>query len=393
MGKPSIAELSSRVRSRSALRAAGWGERSIARAVQQGALVRIAHGRMVEGAVWRECFPEQRQILRALAVAANARHPVVFGGRTAAAVLGLPLVGAGEAARNERPVLLVPRGANSDDSADAVRRSTAWSEAEVVAVHGLRVTGIERTVRDLARFDSQEQGIAAADAAVRMRAPVPRGRAPALEAREWIEAQLDALQGLRGRRGVHRAIELFRLADGRAESPLESVARLRFMRAGYAAEPQFDLDGPDGRRFYADLALLDCGVLCEVDGAVKYAEDGREALRAEKRRTDWIIATTGLRIVRMTADDVATEHAFAAWLRDHLIPAPRLWPPRSGPPRSRPPRPPPQTPSRSASTVVAADGAAPAVVAAAAVSAAERGARARPARPALEDLTSGARST
>ncbi len=63
------------------------------------------------------------------------------------------------------------------------------------------------------------------------------------------------------------------------------------------------------------------GVLGEFDGTVKYTDaamlagrDARDVLMAEKRREDWIRATTGRRLARWQWADIAS----AAALERHL---------------------------------------------------------------------------
>ena len=127
---------------------------------------------------------------------------------------------------------------------------------------------------------------------------------------------------------------LLELADGRSESPLESLARYRFMQAGYAVDSQVPVASPNGGRFFVDLELVGLQVFCEVDGRGKYTDPRdrslENVLREEKERADWIVATTGKRLVRIEMNALVDESRFAEWRRAHLIPATRPPPRRPG---------------------------------------------------------------
>lgn len=92
---------------------------------------------------------------------------------------------------------------------------------------------------------------------------------------------------------TRRALSLVR--DG-AQSPLESISRVRFLALGLP-EPQlqvpiYDRDGLVG---YVDMCWLELGVIGEADGLMKYTDP--QALIAEKRREDRLRAL-GFAIVR-----------------------------------------------------------------------------------------------
>ncbi|WP_244304646.1 hypothetical protein [Leucobacter viscericola] len=138
-----------------------------------------------------------------------------------------------------------------------------------------------------------------------------------------------------GARGVGRATKVLRLADGSADSPLESVARLRFHEAGYDIATQVKVESPFGGFYFVDLEILGLGVLCEVDGKVKYTnaeirqgQTADEVVYEEKRRSNWIEGRTQKRLLRLGARELATPATFAKWLRDFEVPAPGPTPTR-----------------------------------------------------------------
>lgn len=101
--------------------------------------------------------------------------------------------------------------------------------------------------------------------------------------------------------GIRRASRAVSFADPRAESVLESLARLLFERYGVPAPQTQVLLGdwaPIGR---VDFYWPEYGVVCEADGMVKY--DKPETLRAEKSRHDALLEA-GFEVVRVRWDDV-----------------------------------------------------------------------------------------
>lgn len=162
---------------------------------------------------------------------------------------------------------------------------------EITAVDGVPVTTLARTAVDLARTSSYEWGVIAMDAALRLGAD-----------REELGASVFRC----GRMwGVRRARAALDFADGRSESPLESVSRVQFSRMGIPMpEPQYVIRTPSGQF----VARTDFGweaerLVGEADGMIKYGEllrPGQTAIdvvRAEKTR-EQAIRDQGFWIVR-----------------------------------------------------------------------------------------------
>ncbi|QGQ20407.1 hypothetical protein GC089_15950 [Cellulomonas sp. JZ18] len=129
----------------------------------------------------------------------------------------------------------------------------------------------------------------------------------ALHRRLVREDELAAVRAaVRGRRGAARTAAWWDLADGRAQSPLETWARLQCRDAGV---PPHDLqvavrDGAGDVVAHGDLGwhLRDGRLLVvEVDGAGPH---GTPAAVFEDRRRQNRIATTGALLLRFTAPDV-----------------------------------------------------------------------------------------
>ncbi len=187
---------------------------------------------------------------------------------------------------------LAPPRIRGGGAPDVRRHWTALPERDRDERAGLPVTSLERTVVDCARTMSEASALVVADSALRT------GADPTT-----VE---DVLHRARGLRGVRRAREVLVTADGRAESPGESLTRHAIMSGGLPA-PMLQV-GVDTRlgRFWVDLGWPEQCVAVEFDGFVKYGANGDEAARAvfaEKRRQD-ALEEAGWMVVRVTWDDL-----------------------------------------------------------------------------------------
>jgi hypothetical protein len=274
------------------LLARGIGESEIRTAVRAGTWVRLRTGVFVTARDLAEVEATGRRPgLDALAVTISLGRPsAVLSGSTAAWVWGLPR----------------PRQA-----ADVVhltdphrwRRGRGWlmtqaalPDGEVTVRGAYRVTTAARTVVDLARTWSEVAAVAAIDSALL------RG----LASRQELTA---VLAGQSRVAGTPRSVRAVGLADGRAESWLETYGRLVFAALGLPPFiPQVELwvDGNllkvvDG--WYPEAALA-----IEFDGRIKYRQPrfGRtpdEELWREKRAED-LLRSLGVRFVRVATDDL-----------------------------------------------------------------------------------------
>lgn len=100
-----------------------------------------------------------------------------------------------------------------------------------------------------------------------------------------------AANGRRLATGSERVRQLIDRADGRHESPGETLSAVRLDDAGLLLEAQFAVPGTerwtrDGRGYRTDFRVVGTRVLVEFDGATKYDEPA--ALWREKQREDRI---------------------------------------------------------------------------------------------------------
>lgn len=303
--------------SRASLITDGTTDRDIRRAVAEDRLTRIRRGHYVSSARWSGAFAEHREVALARAAAATATSELVFSHTTAAALHGLPL------ARHQPTRTHVMIGSHGLDSGSSLmfRHRDHW-DGEVTTAGGLLVTTLARTVFDVVRTASAETAIASADAALRMVSLHDHPHRPDLDAvRELREDIRSLVDRSPGRRGVKQAREIAAEADPLAGSPGESISRLYAVRLGHRdIDLQVEFRGPDGRNVFADFRFA--GVIGEFDGDQKYTDpamlNGRspqQALIDEKRREDWIRATSGMRVVRWGWPEISSQAKFAHFLR------------------------------------------------------------------------------
>lgn len=135
------------------------------------------------------------------------------------------------------------------------------------------------------------------------------------------ESDLHRVRALaRGRRGAARLADWWHLVDGRAQSPLETRARLQCVDAGI---PPHDVQVPVRDRTGRVVARGDLGwirpdgrlLVVEIDGAGPHSTPA--ALYEDRRRQNAVVGT-GAVLLRFTAADVRTGHVVASTVRRHL---------------------------------------------------------------------------
>jgi hypothetical protein len=279
------------------LAAHGVREREVRTAVRSGAWVRLRTGVFVSAADLAEVERTGRRPgLEALGVVTSLSRPsAVLSGATAAWVWGLP-----------RP-RSAPATVELTDP-HRWRRGRGWlmtraalPEEEVAARGAYRVTTAARTVIDLARSWREVDAVAAVDAALLRTLTTTDELGAVLARQEYVP-------------GIPRAVRAVSLADGRAESWLETYGRLTFSALGLPPfVPQVELR-VDGRTVkVADGWYPEAALAVEFDGQVKYRRPtfGRtpqEELWREKRDED-LLRSLGIRFTRVGAVDLGSGRA------------------------------------------------------------------------------------
>lgn len=271
--------------------AAGISEKRIDARVRSGEWTALRRSVYIETVL----LPVEPSLRHAVDVAAAARatqQDVVGSHGSAALVHGLATFakhdGSVVLSRSREPRHDRPNGALP---APLVSHVPPHHRVEVL---GAPLTTKARTAIDLARNGPALSGIVVLDSALRHEVP-----------REDLEEVLRVAKGWPGSR---RAAELVAFADGRAESPLESVGRWRFHELGFPKpELQIPLYDEAGLMGYPDFLWEEERVIGEADGLLKYRVDGeperrdRDALAREKQREDRF-RDSGYEVFRFTWD-------------------------------------------------------------------------------------------
>jgi hypothetical protein len=290
---------------RSAARDLGYGDADIRRLT-----LKRDWRRLRRGVYLTTELPRAPEVLHRLAVANVARR---MSGRSAishqsAAVLhGIPLWKV-----PRRQVHVTQTGRATSRKAVTLYTHPAGSEFDIVRIDGLPVVGAARTVVDLARTLSFEEGVVAADGALHRRIVTPD------------EIQFELLAA-RGRTGAARAAAVVAFANGRSESVGESRSRVLMRRAGLPI-PELQVMVRDstgvaiGR---CDFGYSAVRVAAEFDGMVKYGrllrqgEESGDAVFREKQREDRL-RDAGWIVTRWVWDELGNPAVIVSRVREAL---------------------------------------------------------------------------
>jgi len=249
------------------LRSQGVSSVAVSRAVRSGVLRRVHRGVYAAGDL------EARD--RALAA---MRAGAVVSHFAAAALWGFDLV------RPAQAEVTWPRNWNGVRPPGVRIHRADLGEVEVLG--GVRLTSRVQTLVDCARGLPLEEAVAVIDSALRQGSVSP----------EELSTAARSAAGP-GSAKVRHAVSL---ADGRAESVLESVLRVVLRLAGIAVEPQVAVHV--GGRFVARVDFMVAGwLVIEADGFAYHsaADDFRRERRAHNA-----LVLSGYRVLRFTWHDV-----------------------------------------------------------------------------------------
>jgi predicted transcriptional regulator of viral defense system len=287
------------IATRAELLASGLSRDQVATAVRRGELLRAGCGvyarqDVVEGYLH---LAGGEHVMRAAAAVAAMRG-AVLSHESAAQLHGIDLL---ESRGAQVTVTCRPEHGRRGPAGIKVHTAVLPPDHVGSARLGLPMTTPARTVVDLSRQLEFRAGVVAADSALHRK----------LTTKAELQSVLAACSQ---RRGIERAIGVAEFADGRAESPLESIARVAFRDFGLPP-PQLQvwLGGtvePVGR---VDFYWPHYRTIAEVDGAAKY-EDPMRA-KAQLRR-DKFLREEGFEVVHFDWQEVTqTPQAVAAAIR------------------------------------------------------------------------------
>jgi hypothetical protein len=181
---------------------------------------------------------------------------------------------------------------------DYVMAQASLADGEVITRGPLRLTTVPRTLVDCAREWPLEDAVVAMDAAL-------------LTERTTAHRLAHAARLAHHRPGAAQAGRAVELADGRAESPLETRGRLRLIGSGFPpTDLQVEIRAGSRLIGVVDAWFDEAAVAVEFDGQVKYTDPWRQPGRVlweEKRREDALRAL-GIRVARVADADLG-----AAW--------------------------------------------------------------------------------
>jgi len=264
------------------LTAAGFSDARIATLTRRGDLYQVRRGVYANGRRAREILPiaDGKQLLQLGAAIAVAGPGAVVSHESAAYLYSIDLLSTPDVAT----LTCSPGRGWTDRSAVRFHAMTLPAE-HVTTMIRMPVTTPARTVVDLARTVSFRAGVVTADSALRKKLVT--------------KTELTAVLATCARwPGARRAAAVIDFADARAESPLESIARITFKDCGLPPpELQVWLGGTDEPVGRVDFYWKQYRTIAEVDGAIKYADPDRA--RAQLRR-DSELRDDGFEVVHFT---------------------------------------------------------------------------------------------
>jgi very-short-patch-repair endonuclease len=260
---------------------------------------------VLRGPRFRRLFPDVYVGARVevdLALRARAAHLLVAGRGVVGGYAAAELLGA-SCGPDDAPVdLVVPGGAYRERPGLVVHRGLLAPD-EITTVEGVAVTDPVRTGYDLARAGPLGEAVVALDTLSHVHRFAPRS---------VLDLRLRHL----GARGSAQLAEVVRLADPRAQSPMESRIRLAIVFDGL---PVPVLQHPVGP-FFLDLAYPSIRLAIEYDGeAHRLQERALHDLDRQAYLTD-----AGWTVLRFTAAQVMRRPAWvAARVREEVVKAGR----------------------------------------------------------------------
>jgi hypothetical protein len=277
----------------SELLAAGLSADKIRTRVRRGDLLPLSRGVYADGSRARklEELAGGVQLLKIAAAAAATGPDAVVSHQSAALLQRIDLVGPAY----PLVTLTCPPRRGWHRRPGVRVHALALPAEHVTAQVGMLLTTPARTVIDLARALGFQAGVVAADSALHRN----------LTTSEELRSVLAACPL---RSGIRRAAEVVEFADGLAESPLESIARVVIRDCGLPPpELQVWLGGTTEPSARVDFYWKKYRTIAEVDGSIKYADP----LRASNQlRRDAILRAEGFEVVHFGWQEITENPAF-----------------------------------------------------------------------------------
>jgi hypothetical protein len=272
------------------LLAAGWRPDQIRASASRGDLMVVRRGVYSDGVRGRTLLTlaggDKLLAIGAAAALAGAGAGAAVSHQSAAHLHKISLLG-----RPDRAVHLTrPSGADWHAPAGVRLHSAALPPQHVTCYLSLQLTTAARTVVDLARTLPFRAGVVAADSALHQR----------LTTKDDL---LAVLHSCKQWRGTSVAAAVIAFADGRSESPLESIARVVFRDGGLPPPTLQALIGTAEDVARVDFFWDKYGTIVEVDGAMKYTNPAQAIAQLE--RDAWL-RSLGYEVVHLTWEEITT---------------------------------------------------------------------------------------
>ena len=263
--------------------ASGVPRTVLRRLVDSGDLTRVGKSAFAPSAALAGASAWDAFRLRAIGFALCAGPDRYLTGAAAAAVLKLPVV----SDPPDLPVALRPGSAHigHDRSPHGRVRHGFLPPMHRTTRAGVQTVSPAYCAIDVARHLGPVDGLVVADRVL--------GSGVGRDELAWLASSMEHYPGIQTARWVVER------ADGRAESPLETLGRLAFLSADLPP-PLSNVWIPAGRRWYrVDHLLADTGVILEADGALKYDDrPDAGAQVSQDRRREWDLRRAGYAVVR-----------------------------------------------------------------------------------------------
>jgi hypothetical protein len=271
------------------------GQRAVRQALAGGLLAQPWRGVVVPAS------DSLKMATRAEAALLVAGPPAVLSGATSLALHGISVVDGGDVH------LTVPYTRRVRSKPGLVVHQCDYEPHDVIEIDGLPTFSLDLALADFLCRGDKPTAFAAVEEAM-------RGLLPD-HLQKLRENVRDRIVGRSARQGIHRALSMLALADGRAESPPESMLRLIVVEAGLPApEVQYPINDIEGKLLYVlDMAWPARRVALEYDGFA--AHENRQEADAERDRR---MAGRGWITIRAAAADLRDPARVLRELREAL---------------------------------------------------------------------------
>ena len=260
----------------------------------RGRMKRIAPGCYVDADEWAQAYPSDRFLTAATAV--GRAH--VLTSRSAAAVLGLPLVSIPQ----EIDIAVTGRGhvGRTPPGRFPFGMKRVRSLSQPIEFGNLLITPPSESILRAAGSLPFGEAVALCDAALRRHYVDDASWAPS---GPDLMAALESAAWRGGRANARRVLEL---ARPQSESPGESMSRVLIIESGFRApELQVRFGLSSGETVRCDFFWREAGIIGEFDGLIKY-QPGLSGQRSpaevamEERQRESALHDLGFRVLRWT---------------------------------------------------------------------------------------------